>query len=47
MKRFFTFCKKNPLFVLLSLVSLALALFADEQAGLSLAMATVVENGYG
>ena len=45
MKRFFVFCKKNPMFVLLSLVSLAIAFFADEQAGLSLAMATVVAPG--
>ena len=45
MKKIFVFCKKNPLFVLLSLVAVALALFADEQAGLSLAMATVVAPG--
>ena len=45
MKKIFVFCKKNPLFVLLSLVAVALALFADEQAGLSLAMATVVTPG--
>ena len=45
MKKVFSFLKENPLFVLLSVVAIALALFADEQAGLTLAMATVVAPG--
>lgn len=45
MKKVFSFLKENPLFVLLSLVSIALALFCDEQAGMTLAMATVVAPG--
>lgn len=45
MKKVFSFLKENPLFVLLSLVAIALAVFTDEQAGLTLAMATVVAPG--
>lgn len=45
MKKVLDFLKENPMFVLLSLVAVALALFADEQAGLTLAMATVVAPG--
>ncbi|MBQ8543264.1 MAG: hypothetical protein IJ436_07315 [Bacteroidaceae bacterium] len=45
MKKVFKFFKENPLFVLLSLVAIAVALFCDEQAGLTLAMATVVAPG--
>ena len=45
MRKIFNFLKENPLFVLLSLVSVAFALFVDEQAGISLAMATVVAPG--
>lgn len=45
MKRIFVFLKENPLFVLLSLVSVVAAFFADEQVALSLAMATVVAPG--
>lgn len=45
MKKTFNFFKENPMFVLLLAVAVVLALFADEQAGLSLAMATVVAPG--
>ena len=45
MKKVLNFLKENPLFVLLSLVAVAFALFADEQSGLALAMATVVAPG--
>lgn len=45
MKKIFSFFKKNPLFVLLSLVAVALVLFAEEQVGLTLAMAAVVVPG--
>lgn len=45
MKKVLIFLKENPLFVLLSLVAVAFALFADEQSGLALAMATVVAPG--
>ena len=45
MKKIFSFFKKNPFFVLLSLVAVALVLFADEQVGLTLAMAAVVVPG--
>lgn len=45
MKKTFNFFKENPMFVLLLAVAAVLALFADEQAGLSLAMATVVAPG--
>lgn len=45
MRKIFNFLKENPLFVLLSLVSVAFALLVDEQAGISLAMATVVAPG--
>ncbi|MBR3613026.1 MAG: hypothetical protein IKL54_07000 [Bacteroidaceae bacterium] len=45
MKKVFNFFKENPMFLLLMAVAVLLALFADEQAGLSLAMATVVAPG--
>ena len=45
MKKIFSFLKENPVFVLLSLVAVMCALFIDEQAGLTLAMATVVAPG--
>ena len=45
MKKTFNFFKENPMFLLLLAVAAVLALFADEQAGLSLAMATVVAPG--
>ena len=45
MKKVLNFLKENPLFVLLSLVAVAFALFADEHTGLALAMATVVAPG--
>lgn len=45
MKKILIFLKENPMFVLIALVSLVFAMFADEQAGLALAMATVVAPG--
>ncbi len=45
MKKFFLFVKKNPMFVLLSLVSLALCLFEESAGGVLMAMATVVAPG--
>ncbi len=45
MKKIFSFLKENPMFVLLSLVAVTCALFFDEQAGLTLAMATAVAPG--
>ncbi len=45
MKKIFVFVKENSLFVLLALVSVVVALFADEQVGLSLAMAAVAAPG--
>ena len=45
MKKIFSFLKENPMFVLLSLVAVTCALFFDEQAGLTSAMATAVAPG--
>lgn len=45
MKGFLLFCKKNPLFVLLSMVSVAMFLFADETGAAMLAAVNVVTPG--
>ena len=45
MKKVFEFIKENPLFVLALVVGTVCALFVDNEAGLTLAMATVVAPG--
>ena len=45
MKKLFLFAKENPLFVLLSLVSIALYFFEESTGGVLMAMATVVAPG--
>ena len=45
MRNIFLFVKKNPMFVLLSLVSLALLFFEENAGSLMMAMATVVAPG--
>lgn len=45
MKKFFFFVRKNPLFVLLSVVSVALFLFAEDGSGVIMASVGVVTSG--
>lgn len=45
MRRFLSFVKENPLFVLLSVVSLALMFFVDESSSMMLAAVNVVASG--
>lgn len=45
MKKFFFFVRKNPLFVLLSVVSVALFLFAEDGSGVVMASVGVVTSG--
>lgn len=45
MKKFFFFVKKNPLFVLLSVVSVALFLFAEDGSGVIMASVGVAASG--
>ena len=46
MKKFFQFLKKNPLFVLLSLVSLALLMFEENSGSLLMAMDPPIKQKY-
>lgn len=45
MKRFFSFLRENPLFVIVSLLAVVLAMVCDEVAGLMLATVNVVPAG--